>query len=105
MWCAKASGVEDCRDIGRLLGENWWFRLREPLLRVVLPDEYYQVRDRNSQSYQWDDLGIRAYCEDLRGYPHIRTIERRQRYGKELGDMRNGSSSDLEWDTSAFYRW
>jgi hypothetical protein len=79
MWYAKASGVEDVRDIGRLLGENWWSRLREPLLRVVLPEEYYQVWDWNSKSYQWDELGIRAYCEDLRGYPHISTNDGRQR--------------------------
>jgi len=92
MWCAKASGVEDVRDIRGLLGQNWWFRLRKPLLRVVLPDEYYQVWDWNSKAYRWDELGIRAYCKDLRAYPHIPTNDRRQRLSQFLFHFEVGKS-------------
>jgi hypothetical protein len=34
-WCAASMGVDDIRDIRNLLGQNWWTRLREPLLRVA----------------------------------------------------------------------
>jgi hypothetical protein len=103
MWYAKASGVEDVRDIGRLLGENWWFRLREPLLRVVLPEEYYQVWDWNSKSYQWDDLGFRAYCEGLKGYPHIPTNDRRQRLSQFSFHFEVGKSWGMDRKRACAY--
>lgn len=83
-WCATSMGVEDIRDIRDLLGQNWWARLREPLLRVVLPVKYYQVWDGHSGSYGWDDLGFRAYCGDLSLYLNVPTEERRQRLSQFL---------------------
>jgi hypothetical protein len=91
-WYAIEVGLEDVTDIGRLLGRDWWFRLREPLLRVVLPLEYYQVWDCRSQSYQWDDVGFRAYCEDLNRYPGVPTNYRRERLSQFLFHAEVGKS-------------
>ena len=79
MWYAKQVDLGDVGSVRRLLGEDWWFRLREPSLRVVLPEPCYQVWDWESESYVWDEIGFRAYCEDLRRYPHVPTEYRRRR--------------------------
>jgi hypothetical protein len=81
-------------DTTRLLGRDWWFRLREPLLRVVLPLEYYQLWDCRSQSYQWDDVGFRAYCEDLNRYPGVPTNYRRERLSQFLFHAEVGKSGE-----------
>ncbi len=91
-WCVTSLGVADIRDIKSLLGRDWWMRLREPLLHVVLPVQYYQVWSRDSGGYVWDDIGFRAFCCDLGCYPNIPTDERRQRLSQflfyfELGKM------------------
>jgi hypothetical protein len=91
-WYAKECGLEDVREVRRLLGDDWWSRLREPLLRVVLPEEYYQVWDWRSQSYQWDELGFRAYCEDLNRYPGVPTNYRRERLSQFLFHAEVGRS-------------
>jgi hypothetical protein len=52
-WYAREVGLEDVRDIRGVLGPDWWFRLRDSLMRVVLPMKYYQVWDCCSQSYRW----------------------------------------------------
>jgi len=112
-WYAKQVDLEDVGTIRRLLGEDWWFRLREPLLRVVLPEQCYQVWNRELGSYVWDEFGFQAYCEDLSRYPHVPTEYRKQRLswflfymevGKSWGwipkghvSSRGGSLIDLEW--------
>ena len=57
-WYAREVGLEDVTDIRGLLGPDWWFRLRDPLLRVVLPLNYYQVWDCCSKSYRWTTSGF-----------------------------------------------
>jgi hypothetical protein len=89
-------GLDDIRDIRNLLGKNWWTRLREPLLRVVLPLEYYQVWNWQSGAYQWDDLGFRAYCRDLSLYPNIPTNDRRQRLSQFLFYFEVGKSWNMK---------
>jgi len=103
MWYAKEIGLEDVVEIRRLLSDDWWFRLRKPLLRVVLPDEYYQVWDWNSKSYQWDDLGFRAYCADLNLYPHIPTVYRRQRLSQFLFHFEVGKSWGMDRKRACAY--
>ena len=88
----KEVNLVDVTDIGRLLGRDWWFRLREPLLHVVLPLEYYQVWNCCSQSYQWDDVGFRAYCEDLSRYPSVPSNYRRERLSQFLLHAKVGKS-------------
>ena len=95
-WCAASMDVDDIRDIRNLLGKNWWTRLREPLLRVVLPLEYYQVWNWQSGAYQWDDLGFRAYCRDLSLYPNIPTNDRRQRLSQFLFYFEVGKSWNMK---------
>jgi len=91
-WYAREVGLEDVTEIGRLLGRDWWFRLRGPLLRVVLPLEYYQLWDFGSQSYRWDDIGFRAYCEDLNRYPGVPSDYRRERLSQFLFHSEVGKS-------------
>ena len=62
-WYAKQVGLEDVETIRRLLGEDWWFRLRESLLDVVLPQQYYQVWDRELERTSGMSLGFGAYIE------------------------------------------
>ena len=81
-WCATSLGVGDVREIGNLLGRNWWMRPRSSLSRVVLPLEYYQVWNREAGAYCWDDIGFRAYCHDLSFYRNIPSNERRQRFSQ-----------------------
>jgi hypothetical protein len=95
-WYAKEAGLEDVTDIRRLLGEDWWFCLREPLLRVVMPEEYYQVWDRDSETYRWDELGFRARCEDLCRYPHVPTDYRRERLSRFLFYMEVAKSWGMD---------
>jgi hypothetical protein len=95
-WCAVSLGVEDCGDIANLLGREWWARLREPLLRVVLPVHHYQVWDRQSGAYVWDDIGFRAYCRDLGLYPTVPTDERRQRLSQFLFYFELGKSWNMD---------
>ena len=83
-WYAREVGLEDVTEIRGLLGPDWWFRLRDPLLRVVLPLKYYQVWDCCSQSYRWDEIGFRAYCEDVSRYPGVPTDYRRERLSQFL---------------------
>lgn len=43
-------------------GDRWWFRLGESLMRVILPEDWYQIR-RNG-GLEWDDLGRQGYQND-----------------------------------------
>jgi hypothetical protein len=94
-WCATSLGVGNIGDIENLLGRNWWGRLREPLLRVVLPVKHYQVWDRKSGAYIWDDIGFRAYCSDLDLYQDIPTNERKQRLSQFRFYFELGKSWDM----------
>jgi hypothetical protein len=53
-------------------------------MHVLLPVNYYQVWDPESQVYRWDDLGFRAYCADLSRYPSAPTNYLRQRLSQFL---------------------
>ena len=46
-------------------------------MRVILPIEYYQVR--NNGGYEWDDLGRFAFQEDLGRYADLVSDEARRR--------------------------
>ncbi len=102
-WYARESGLEDVSDARRLLGENWWVRLAPALLRVVLPEKYYQVWDWSAQSYRWDDLGFRAYCEDLSRYPHVPTNYRRERLSRFLLYFEVGKAWGMKPKRAAVY--
>jgi hypothetical protein len=95
-WCAMSLGVDNCRDIASLLGRDWWARLREPLLGVVLPVPYYQLWDWKSGCYVWDDVGFRAYCRDLVRYRNVPTDERRQRLSQFLFYFEVGKSWKMD---------
>jgi hypothetical protein len=95
-WYAKEAGLEDVTDTRKLLGENWWLRIGQSLLRVVLPVEYYQVWDCNTKTYRWDDLGLRARCEDLNRYPHIPTDYRRERLSRFLFYVEDAKSWGMD---------
>lgn len=102
-WYAREVGLEDVTDIQRLLGRDWWFRLREPLLWVVLPERYYQVWDCRSKSYRWDDLGFRAYCQDLSRYPHVPTNYRKGRLARFSFHFEVGKSWGMDPKKAAAY--
>ena len=95
-WYARQSGLEDVGTIPRLLGEDWWFQLRESLLHVVLPEQCYQVWDRQTESYKWDELGFRAYCEDLSHYAHVPTEYRKRRLSWFLFYVEVGKSWGMD---------
>jgi len=95
-WYSREAGLEDVTDTRKLLGENWWLRLGQPLLRVVLPEEYYQVLDWDSKTYRWDDLGFRARCEDLNRYRDVPTNYRRERLSRFLFYAEVGKSWGMD---------
>ena len=57
-----------------------WFRLGESLMRVILPEDWYQIR-RNGR-LEWDDLGRQAYQNDLERYGDLDSIESRRRQSR-----------------------
>ena len=83
-WYAKEAGLEDVTDTRKLFGENWWSRLGQPLLNVILPEEYYQVWDWKTKTYQWDELGWRAYSQDLSRYAQVASLCRKERLSRFL---------------------
>ena len=61
-----------------LYGNHWWFVIGEPL-KVILPVEFYQVK--NDEGYEWDDLGWFAYQADLGRYADLVSDDARRRRG------------------------
>ena len=61
-------------------GDRWWFRLGESLMRVILPETWYQIR-RNGE-VEWDELGRRTYQNDLGEYSDLDSVESRRRQSR-----------------------
>ncbi len=68
---------DDVSGFNRLYGPHWWSVIGEALMRVILPIEYYQMLSRDR--YEWDNLGRRAYQEDLARYPDLDSDDARRR--------------------------
>ena len=102
-WYAKEAGLDDVTDTRRLLGENWWLRIGQALLRVVLPEKYYQVWDWKTKSYQWDDRGLRAYCENLNTYPDVPTVYRKERLSRFLFYVEDAKSWGMKGKAARNY--
>jgi len=83
-WYAEDSGISDVKEVGRLLGRDGWRSIVPHLLRVVLPETFYQVFDVSAATHRWDERGWRAYCEDLARYPRLRSDERRVTFSRFL---------------------
>jgi hypothetical protein len=79
-WLSWAHGFVGEDDFSLRYGNRWWFRLGEPLMRVVLPEHWYQIR-RNCE-LEWDDLGRQAYQNDLERYSDLDLIESRRRQSR-----------------------
>jgi hypothetical protein len=58
--------IADDEGFKRMWGPRWWFHLSRDLMDVILPVEYYQVPKDGLMDF--DDLGFKAYCEDLVKY-------------------------------------
>src|SRR5437867_11832100 len=76
-WLGWAHGFVSEDAFSRSYGDRWWFRLGESLMRVILPEDCYQIR-RNG-GLQWDDLGRQAYENDLERYSDLDSVESRRR--------------------------
>src|SRR6059058_5369385 len=59
---------------------TWWFRLGESLMRVILPEDWYQMRLNGA--LEWDDFGRQAYENDLELYSDLDSIESRRRQSR-----------------------
>jgi hypothetical protein len=79
-WLAWAHGFADENAFGGSYGDRWWFRLGEPLMRVILPEDWYQIQ-RNG-GLQWDDVGQEAYQNDLERFSDLDSVESRRRQSR-----------------------
>jgi hypothetical protein len=79
-WLGWAHGFAGEDAFSRSYGDRWWFRFGESLMRVILPEDWYQIR-RNG-GLEWDDLGWQAYQNDLERYSDLVSIESRRRQSR-----------------------
>jgi hypothetical protein len=79
-WLSWVHDLADEEAVGRAYSNAWWFRLGESLMRVILPEDWYQVR-RNG-GLEWDDLGRQAYERDLQVYADLDSLESRRRQSR-----------------------
>jgi hypothetical protein len=79
-WLAWAHGLEGEDAFSRSYENRWWFRLGESLMRVILPEDWNQLRQ--NCELQWDDLGQRAYRNDLERYNDLDSVESRRRQSR-----------------------
>jgi hypothetical protein len=79
-WLAWVHGLEDEDAFSRSYGDRWWFRLGESLMRVILPEDWYQVMQ--NCDLQWDDLGRQAYQNDLERFGDLDSVESRRRQSR-----------------------
>jgi hypothetical protein len=79
-WLGWAHGFVGEDALSGSYGNRWWFRLGESLMRVILPEDWYQVR-RNG-GLEWDDLGRQAYQKDLERYSDLASVESRRRQSR-----------------------
>ena len=68
-WLAADSGLADKSQIKQMFGPHWWHHLGNPLLNIIMPVEYYQIRVNGE--LVWDDLGRTAYETDLAKYSDL----------------------------------
>jgi hypothetical protein len=79
-WLGWAHGFVDEGAFSQGYGDRWWFRLGESLMRVILPEDWYQIR-RNG-GLEWDELGREAYQNDLERYRDLDSVESRRRQSR-----------------------
>jgi hypothetical protein len=79
-WLASVHGSADEDAFRRSYIAGRRFRLGESLMRVILPEDWYQVR-RNG-GLEWDDLGRQAYEKDLQRYGDLDSVESRRRQSR-----------------------
>jgi hypothetical protein len=79
-WLGWVHGLPDEEAFSKTYRGGWWFRLGEPLMRVILPEDWYQIR-RNG-SLEWDDLGGESYEKDLHAYADLDLLESRRRQSR-----------------------
>jgi hypothetical protein len=77
LWLASTVQCDDVAGFNGLYGPRWLAVIREALCKVILPAEYYQMITR--EGYEWDDLGRRAYHENLARYPEFDSDDARCR--------------------------
>ena len=76
-WLAVTHELRGMEGFQNLYGRRWWFVIGEALLKVILPNPYYQIL-RNGV-LEWDDIGWFAHQEDLGRYPDFGSDEVRRR--------------------------
>ena len=79
-WLGWAHGLEGEDAFSQRYGNRWWFRLGEALMRVILPEEWYQLR--RGGGLEWDDVGRQAYQSDLERYGDLDSVESRRRQSR-----------------------
>ena len=79
-WLAWAHGLEGEDAFSRRYGNRWWFRLGESLMRVILPEDWYQLTQ--NCELEWDELGRQAYQNDLARYSDLDSVESRRRQSR-----------------------
>ena len=68
-WLATTAGLADLEGFKALYGNRWWLVIGDALLKVILPEQYYQVL--GDGVYEWDDVGWFSYQEDLGRYADL----------------------------------
>jgi hypothetical protein len=79
-WLGWAHAFEGEDAFSQRYGHRWWFRLGEPLMRVIIPEDWYQLR--RDGGLEWDDLGRQAYQNDLERYSELDSVESRRRQSR-----------------------
>jgi len=95
-WLGWAHGFEGEDAFSRSYGDRWWFRLGESLMRVILPEDWYQIW-RNG-GLEWDDLGRQAYQTDLERYSDLDSVEPRRRQSRL--DFFLIEAESMRWDST-----
>ena len=72
-WLAAEFEITDDDGFKRMFGPHWWFHLSRDLMDVIMPVEYYQVPKDGRMDF--DDLGFKAYCDDLMKYQNCGEME------------------------------
>jgi hypothetical protein len=100
-WLATNGGLKGEEGFKALYGPYWWLAIGEALMKLILPVEYYQVR--NNGVREWDDVGWFAYQSDLGRYPDLPSDEARHRQSLFDFYCAEGKALELEPGQTARY--
>jgi hypothetical protein len=81
-WFATDSGLQTEEEFRRMFGARWWHFLGHELASVIIPTEYYQVRENGELVF--DELGWRHYQADLQRFEGIESVEDRITHSRFL---------------------